>query len=195
MAKIILKLSFDNSTVETWECQADSFIETVLTVTPNKVFLPTLISTENIISFINEKGFELLNSEEAAKISTIVNLQYLSVPMSNWQDHNINIFVKKLSLSQTQYNEVKAIRKSVITSAHQVAYYENQNDFNSSKKVQDETLAVIEKSVKKQPSWWDKHRGDIYKFLLTTVIGTLVDAIIGIPLGRFVSAVIDSAFI
>lgn len=165
-------------------------IETTLTVTPEFVSLPTLISVENIIEQINEIGFELSDKSEMDRIASLINNYYIPTPKASWQNKNMDIRVIKISISPEQYKELKNIRSSVKKMVQDVNYYERKGDSLRSKNAQDEAVMTIARSVEKKPSWWKRNRGKLIKFIAKTAIGVLIDITIGIPLGTLVRSIL-----
>lgn len=169
---------------------ARSTIETTLTVTPNRVNLPTLISVENIVEQINEHGFELIDSSEIDKIASLLHHKYLPIPIQSWKDADLDLQVGRISLSAEQYSEIGNIRGSVRKAARDVAHHETKGELVSSKQAQDAALMEIARSVEKKPSWWERNRGKLLEFASRTAIEILFDTLFGIPLATFIRSVL-----
>lgn len=187
MTTLSLEMNLSNS-LKTLRLPAETVIETKLVVASGRASLPTLISVENIISHINNAGFELVFASEIDRISTLVNNYYLPIPTPSWQNKTLQLRVRKLSLSKSQYNEVRKIRTSVLNAADKVTHYENLNNHIKSKQEQDKVWENIARS--KSPSWWQENKAEIFRFITTTALSILIDSLLGIPLRRFIENII-----
>ncbi|MBK8129454.1 MAG: hypothetical protein IPK53_11330 [bacterium] len=175
---------------------AESVIETTLQVSPERASLPTLISIENIIGQINEKGYELASSDEINKIAGLINNYYLPNPVESWNDQHISVDANPILFEDIQhFSEIQKIRGSMIAAAHNVARFEVQQDYTSSKQVQDKAVISLARSVQASRSWWDRNKSKVLLFVGRTVLGVLIDSLIGIPLGRIVNSVLDGLLI
>jgi hypothetical protein len=183
-----------NSTLPQIDLVAESLIETDLQFTPNKVNLPTLISVEQILEQINDRGLEVVSFEESEKIASLIANYYLPILKSNWQNKAITLNVKPLSLNNEQYQDVRKVRNSVINAAKQINYHQSQNNNAMVKRTQDDMANAIIQTVKRQPSWWDKNKGEIFKYALNTTLNVIINSVLGIPLGSLVTGALNTWF-
>jgi len=192
MSKLIVTLNTDGGQFNIL-IDAENVIETSLVIFPDHANLPTLISVERVIEKINDSGFELLNFDETSKIASLMTSYYLPNLKGTWTDQLLTIKGNTLSLNKQQYQEVQKVRQSVIDNT--VKIMKDHNNVAVIKQNQDNIAINIIDSVKKQPSWWDKNKGDIFKFCLTTTLSVLINSVIGIPLGHIVSSAISRKFV
>ncbi len=196
MSNLRITLLNSNNTLSIINFLAESVIETTLQVSPERASLPTLISIENIIGQINEKGYELASSDEINKIAGLINNYYLPNPVESWNDQHISVDANPILFEDIQhFSEIQKIRGSMIAAAHNVARFEVQQDYTSSKQVQDKAVISLARSVQASRSWWDRNKSKVLLFVGRTVLGVLIDSLIGIPLGRIVNSVLDGLLI
>ncbi len=196
MSNLRITLLNSNNTLSIINFLAESVIETTLQVSPERASLPTLISIENIIGQINEKGYELASSDEINKIAGLINNYYLPNPVESWNDQHISVDANPILFEDIQhFSEIQKIRGSMIAAAHNVARFEVQQDYTSSKQVQDKAVISLARSVQASSSWWDRNKSKVLLFVGRTVLGVLIDSLIGIPLGRIVNSVLDGLLI
>ncbi|CBN53561.1 hypothetical protein OSCI_10028 [Kamptonema sp. PCC 6506] len=179
MSHLHLFLYLPEQVYQLLKLPTSSVIQTTLTISPNRLSLPTLVSVENIIQEINAKGFELANSNQIYKISSLIN-NYLVTEKANWQDQSLELNVTRISLQDKEfYDEVKKVRDLATTMAKEVTYYEDKNDNDNVKKAKDNARKELAKSVKSQPKWWDTRTGKLFIFLGKTAISTIWGRCIG----------------
>lgn len=196
MSNLRITLLNSNNTLSIINFLAESVIETTLQVSPERASLPTLISIENIIGQINEKGYELASSDEINKIAGLINNYYLPNPVESWNDQHISVDANPILFEDIQhFSEIQKIRGLMIAAAHNVARFEVQQDYTSSKQVQDKAVISLARSVQASRSWWDRNKSKVLLFVGRTVLGVLIDSLIGIPLGRIVNSVLDGLLI
>lgn len=172
MSTLYLDLYSGGNLVMALKVPTQSVIETSLTITPNYAVLPVLVSVENIISVVNDATYELRSEDEILRISEFVKSKFLLTPMPLWQDHHLLLRVQPLTLTSEQYNEIQTIRNSVFSATQDI-------DNPQQKQI---VTATVNRSIEKHPSWWDQHKGEIFKFVTTTTLGIILDAVFGIPL-------------
>ncbi|MCL1475028.1 hypothetical protein [Argonema antarcticum] len=168
---------------------ASSVIETTLTISSNKASLPTLVSVENIIKEINAKGFELENSDQINKISSLVN-NYLVTKQAIWQDQSLELNVTRISLQDENfYKEIQEFRNLTTNMVRQITYFENKNDSYNVKNVQDNAVKKLTEFVQSHPNWWDTKTGKLFKFFGQTAITTIWQRCIGTAFDTLISSI------
>ncbi|WKZ40024.1 MAG: hypothetical protein QY328_17335 [Anaerolineales bacterium] len=194
MSLLELNLSTTNGTVTKINLTAEEVIETDLMFGPDEITLPTLISVERILEQISNYGFEVLDFSESEKIASFIQNKYLPILKRNWDNQTLFVLVNSLSLSPQQYQDVRIVRNSVIEAAKQISHYQSNDDKILVKRAQDEMANSIIRTVKKEPSWWDKHKGDIFKHVVNTTLGVLINSLIGIPIGSLITGALNKFF-
>lgn len=192
MSHLHLFLYLPEQVYQLLKLPASSVIETTLTISSNKASLPTLVSVENIINQINAKGFELANSDQINKISSLVN-NYLVTEEATWQDQALELNVTRISLQDEKfYKKVQEFRTLTTNMVRDIAYFENKNDSSNVKNVQDSAVKELTESVKNQQDWWDTQTGKLFKFFGKTAITTIWESCIGIAFDTLINSIIES---
>lgn len=194
MSLLELNLSTPNGVITQISLVAEQVIETDLNFGPDEISLPTLISVERILEQIGNYGFEVLDFSESEKIASFIQNKYLPILKQNWDSKTLFVRVNPLSLSPQQYQDVKIVRNSVIEAAKQISHYQSRDEKMLVKQVQDEMAKSIIRTVKKEPSWWNKHKGDIFKHMINTTLGVLINSLIGIPIGSLITGALNKFF-
>lgn len=171
---------------------ASSVIETTLTISSNKANLPTLVSVENIINQINAKGFEVANSEQINKISSLVN-NYLVTEQANWQDQFLELNVTRISQQDENfYKKVQEFRNLTTNMVRDITYFENKNDSYNVKNVQNNAVKELTESVKSQPNWWDTKTGKLFIYFGKTAITTIWQRCIGTTFDALIKSIMEN---
>lgn len=175
---------------------AETVIETTLTISPDKVSLPTLISTENIIAKINEAGFELAHEGIVQSIAHLVNSQYLPIAYTQWTNHTLDVEVLPITREQVAvYQEVCHIRSTVLETAKKTEQYKQQGMALAAKQSEDQAIERITENIKSNPNastpgWGRK----ILKFLVATALPIIFESILGFSVHVLMASIFGGVF-
>lgn len=175
---------------------AETVIETTFTISPNKVSLPTLISTENIIAKINEEGFELAHEKAVQSIAYLVNSQYLPIESTQWANHALDLDVLPITGEKVAiYQEVRYIRSTVLATAKKTELYKQQGMALEAKQSGDRAIDQITANIKSNPNastpdWGRK----ILKFLAVTALPIILESMLGFSVHVLMASIFGGVF-
>lgn len=175
---------------------AETVIETTLIIAPDKVSLPTLVSTENIIAKINEAGFELAHEKVVQSISHLVNSQYLPIEYTQWMNHTLEVEVLPITGEQVAvYQEVRRIRSTVLETAKKTEQYKQQGMNLEVRQSENQAIERITENIKSNPNastpdWGRK----ILKFLVATALPIIFESMLGFSVHVLMASIFGGVF-
>lgn len=191
MSTLRILLMQDGRNINTLNLDTGDVLELTLTISPDWIGFPTLISMANIIGKINDAGFELLDADESKRIAGLINSYYIPTSQDMWRDRSLELQAMPVSSENAHFygahGEISEVRQIVLNTAHEVVSLQNTD---SIREVQDQMVEKIKVRVQNQPSWWSK----LPALLLKTAVSTVFDSIIGFPLRTLVTHVLKGFF-
>lgn len=191
MSTLKLQLVEKRRIIYSLDLPAENVIEMTLTIGPNGIGFPKLISIANIVGKINDSGFELVNNQESNKIAELITNYYTPTLRALWVDMSLQLQVAPILPEHIPYyQEVANIRPVVIGTAREVDRYNAQQAYNGVREAQNRMVERIKEQVQGKPSLWSK----MPELLMTTALTALFDSIIGFPLRTLITSVLGGFF-
>lgn len=191
MSTLRILLMQNGRNIDTLDIHAEDVLELTLTISPDWIGLPTLISMANIVGKINDAGFELLDSDESEKIAGLINSYYIPTSQDMWRDRSLQLQAMPVSSENAHFygesGEISQVRQIILHTAHEVVSLKNTD---SIRVAQDEMVEKIKVRVQNKPGWWSK----LPALLLKTAVTTVFDSVIGFPLRTLVTHVLNGFF-
>jgi hypothetical protein len=174
---------------------ASDVIETTLIITSDAMSLPTLASVERVIGRLSSVGLVLADAEEANRIAHMVNKKFLPVEQEKWKDQELRLHAMRADGEggPEALRAVGDIRAPVVSAAESRlaaggAYGPAERRLNENRLVDSVTQATV-----KNKSTWLKYGAIAAGYLGKTVIHSMVEQLIGIPISDMIrSAVKDT---
>jgi hypothetical protein len=191
MSTLTIQLFSSGILLETVYLPAEIVMEMTLTITPNWVGLPKLISIVNIIEKINDAGFELISEEEVDKIAELITHYYLPTPMNSWKDRDLKLEARRIPASSAElYQEVSYTRTKIKNTVRDVLWHDSEKDPSFATQAQDQLCEDLKNRVKTKPVW----RTKVLDLLLKAAVTSLFDSFVGFPLHTLVAGVLGGIF-
>jgi hypothetical protein len=173
---------------------ASDVVETTLTITSDAASLPTLTSVERVIGRLASVGLVLADPEEANRIAHLVNKKFLPVEQEKWKDQDLRLQAMRADGdgAPESLRAVSDIRVPVVGAAESVlaaggAYGPGERRLNENRLVDGVTEAAV-----KHESTWLKYGAIAAGYLGKSVMNSIVDQMIGIPVSDMIRSAVKN---
>jgi hypothetical protein len=173
---------------------ASDVVETTLTIASDARSLPTLASVERVIGRLASVGLVLADAEEANRIAHLVNKKFLSVEQEKWNDQELRLHAMRADGdgAPESLRAVADLRPPVVGAAENVlaaggAYGPAERRLNENRLVDSVTQAAF-----KHESTWLKYGTIAAGYLGKTVMSSIVDQLIGIPISDMLRSAVKN---
>jgi hypothetical protein len=171
---------------------ASDVIETTLTITSDATSLPTLTSVERVIGRLANVGLVLADAKEANQIARLVNKKFLPIEQEKWKDQELRLRAMRADGdgAPESLRAVADLRMPVVDAAESVltaggAYGTAERRLNENRLVDSVTQSAV-----KHKSTWLKYGAIATGYLGKTVMDSIVDQLIGIPMSDMIRSAV-----
>lgn len=157
--------------------------------------LPTLLTVERIIGRLSDLGLALSDPEQAKKLAGVINKCFLPVAADNWVDTQVRLEVVRAGTPADldALQAVSALRPPTLHAAGTVLAAGPDYVFGSRRANENKLVQGLEEAVEAKRGIWAQHGRSAFRFLTTTVMGVLVEHLVGIPLTDIIRTTLSGA--
>jgi hypothetical protein len=170
---------------------ASNAICTTLVLAPDIAELPTLVSVERIIAHLARQSLIVRDPQEIDTIALLVNERFLTQPPARWRDEQLVLGLEALAppeIASHAFGAVTDVRAPVLRDADSII------STGRSGWVPDRLVDEIGYAVDRKRPIWKRLLPHMKTALTSTMLGVLVDQLVGIPLGSIISLAVHNGY-
>ncbi|GAB92583.1 hypothetical protein GORHZ_184_00070 [Gordonia rhizosphera NBRC 16068] len=150
--------------------------------------LPTLTSIEAIIGRISALGFILADQNQIRSIANLVNTSYITVPEREWEYSVLNLRAQRANQDEGNgLRAVQTLRTSTVSAAEKIERVSGNENLHLRRKYEDDYVGAVKECVLENSNPWRKHGTMMARLVGRTVLSSLTENLIGIPLADLIS--------
>ena len=157
--------------------------------------LPTLLTVERVIGRLSDVGLALRDIDQPKKIAGLVNKHFLPVPAERWTDAKLRLEVESAGTTDEleALQAVAALRPVTLQAADSALSAGPDYAFGLRRANENRLVTGLENAVEAKRGVWMQHARAVFRYLGTTVMGVLVEHLIGVPLADIVRTTLGGA--
>ena len=174
---------------------ARAVVSTTLHVGGPPSDLPTLLTVERVIGRLADVGLALLDTGQAKKIAGLVNKHFIPMPAERWTDAKLRLEVESAGSSDSleALQAVAALRPPTLQAADSALSAGPDYAFGIRRANENRLVTGLENAVEARRGVWMQRARTVFHYLGTTVMGVLVEHLIGIPLADIIRTTLVGA--
>jgi hypothetical protein len=174
---------------------ARDVVSTTLRVGGAPSELPTLLTVERVIGRLSDVGLALRDVEQAKKIAGLVNKRFLPVPAEAWIDAKLRLDVESAGTPDAleALQAVAALRPPALQAADSALSAGPDYAFGIRRANENRLVTGLESAVEAKRGIWMQRARAVFHYLGTTVMGVLVEHLIGVPLVDIIRTTLGGA--
>lgn len=170
---------------------ASNAICTTLVLADDIAELPTLVSVERIIAHLARQSLIVRDPQEIDDIALLVNERFLAQPPGRWRDEQLVLGLEALATPEIAghaFGAVTDVRAPVLRNADSII------SAGRTGWVPDRLVDEIGYAVDRRKPVWKRFWPHMKTVMSSTMLGVLVDQLVGIPLGSIISLAVNNGF-